>query len=325
MIYSKQKLQQEAASTGFRIEILEKVILLMDLLFEFATYPILKNKLVLKGGTALNLFYFNLPRLSVDIDLNYIGAVDREEMLVDREIIYSTINAICQRKGLALERNPTFHAGGKMVWRYPSALGQMANIEIDLNFMYRIPLWPVEFKSSCLVGTSQIHEIPVLNIHELSAGKLSAFINRKTGRDLFDTYHLLTQLNMDEKKLRLAFLIYSCMSRKTDLRKLQLQDISFNMNELKSRLVPLLRKDEINRIKPISSWTKNLVTQCQNAFHRLIPLTEGETKFLNYLLDHGYIAPELISNDIILIEKIKSHPALKWSAQNVTSKNSTSI
>src|SRR5262249_19781566 len=98
MIYSKQKLQQEAASTGFRAEILEKVILLMDLLSEFATYPILKNKLVLKGGTALNLFYFNLPRLSVDIDLNYIGVIDREEMLADRRIIHSTINTICQRK-----------------------------------------------------------------------------------------------------------------------------------------------------------------------------------------------------------------------------------
>jgi hypothetical protein len=45
------------------------------------------------------------------------------------------------------------YAGGKMVWRYPSALGQMGNLEIDLNFMYRIPLWPVQLKSSSLVGT----------------------------------------------------------------------------------------------------------------------------------------------------------------------------
>lgn len=61
MILSKQKLQQEAISTGFRAEILEKVFLLMDLLSEFETYPQIKNKLILKGGTALNLFYFNLP------------------------------------------------------------------------------------------------------------------------------------------------------------------------------------------------------------------------------------------------------------------------
>ncbi|MES2218836.1 MAG: hypothetical protein V4501_10555 [Pseudomonadota bacterium] len=55
MIFSKEKLQQEAIATGFRTEILEKVFLLMDLLSEFSTYPSLKNKLALKGGTALNL------------------------------------------------------------------------------------------------------------------------------------------------------------------------------------------------------------------------------------------------------------------------------
>lgn len=37
-------------------------------------------------------------------------------------------------------RKPTVHAGGKVVWRYPSALGNTGNLEIDLNFMYRVPL-----------------------------------------------------------------------------------------------------------------------------------------------------------------------------------------
>ena len=41
--------------------------------------------MALKGGTALNLFRFDDPRLSVDIDLNNIGAVDREGMLADRD------------------------------------------------------------------------------------------------------------------------------------------------------------------------------------------------------------------------------------------------
>lgn len=79
MILSKQQLQREASATGFKMEHLEKVFLLMDLLADFATFPQLKNKIVLKGGTALNLFFFNLPRLSVDIDLNYIGNIDRED------------------------------------------------------------------------------------------------------------------------------------------------------------------------------------------------------------------------------------------------------
>jgi predicted nucleotidyltransferase component of viral defense system len=140
MKISKEKLQQEAAATGFKIEHLEKVHMLMDLLVDFASFPQLKDKLVLKGGTALNLFFFNVPRLSVDIDLNYIGHPDRETMLLERPALQKTISAICERQGLTLERNPNRHAGGKMVWRYPSALGQMGNLEIDLNFMYRIPL-----------------------------------------------------------------------------------------------------------------------------------------------------------------------------------------
>lgn len=315
MILSKHQLQREANSTGFKMEHLEKVFLLMDLLSDFATFPQLKNKLVLKGGTALNLFIFNLPRLSIDIDLNYIGNIDREAMIIDRPQIQSTITAICERKGLILDRNPNRHAGGKMVWRYPSALGQMGNLEIDLNFMFRVPLWPIELKSSCMVGSQQVHHIPVLNVHELSAGKLTALIDRKTGRDIFDAYHILTNLKLDDKKLRLALIIYSAISRKIDLRKLIAQDINVNLDDLRKRLVPLLKKDAIND-DSLSAWTENLVKKCQEAFIRLLPLTSRENEFLNRLLDNGEIKPELIIDDSKLIENIKSHPAIKWSAQN---------
>lgn len=315
MILSKQQLQREASSTGFKMEHLEKVFLLMDLLSDFATFPQLKNKLVLKGGTALNLFIFNLPRLSVDIDLNYIGNIEREAMLVDRPLIQSAIIGICERKGLRLDRNPNRHAGGKMVLRYPSALGQMGNLEIDLNFMYRVPLWPIELKSSCMVGSFQIHNIPVLDAHELSAGKLIALIARKTGRDIFDTYHLLTKLSLDDKKLRQALVIYSCINRKIDLRKITTQDIDVNYNDLKNRLVPLLKKDEISGMKSLKDWAETLVHKCQESFKRLLPLTEQETEFLNCLLDEGDIQPQLISSDDTLIANIQRHPAIIWSAQ----------
>jgi hypothetical protein len=48
-----------------------------------ARHSFLRGKLALKGGTALNLFYLGLKRLSVDIDLNYIGHVDRDGMLAE--------------------------------------------------------------------------------------------------------------------------------------------------------------------------------------------------------------------------------------------------
>jgi predicted nucleotidyltransferase component of viral defense system len=73
-----------AKATGFAADNLEKLLRLRELLTEFHKHPFLRGKLVLKGGTALNLFYLDLARLSVDIDLNYVGHVDREKMLAER-------------------------------------------------------------------------------------------------------------------------------------------------------------------------------------------------------------------------------------------------
>lgn len=72
--FSPETLVKQAEATGFRPDMLEKVGLLLQLLDAIRSHPFLKNKLVLKGGTALNLFIFDVPRLSIDIDLNYVGA-----------------------------------------------------------------------------------------------------------------------------------------------------------------------------------------------------------------------------------------------------------
>ena len=73
MRISPETLVSQAEATGFRPDMLEKVGLLLQLLDAIRSHPFLKDKLVLKGGTALNLFIFAVPRLSIDIDLNYVG------------------------------------------------------------------------------------------------------------------------------------------------------------------------------------------------------------------------------------------------------------
>ena len=76
-------IKETANATGFIRDTVEKVMRLIDILESiFSTKW--KDKLVLKGGTAINVFYVNMPRLSVDIDLDYIG-VSREEMLADKD------------------------------------------------------------------------------------------------------------------------------------------------------------------------------------------------------------------------------------------------
>ena len=71
------RLIAEFEATGFQPEFLEKTFHLLALLDAVNSHPFLRGKLALKGGTALNLFVFDVPRLSVDIDLNYVGAESR--------------------------------------------------------------------------------------------------------------------------------------------------------------------------------------------------------------------------------------------------------
>jgi predicted nucleotidyltransferase component of viral defense system len=91
MKFTATQIGELSSSTKFPSDNLEKVLRLRELLIEFHKHSFLHRKLVLKGGTALNLFYLNLARLSLDIDLNYIGQIDREATLRDRPEIVKAI------------------------------------------------------------------------------------------------------------------------------------------------------------------------------------------------------------------------------------------
>ena len=129
MKISREKLHREAQATGFRPEILEKVIQLLNLLEAIQGHPFIEGRLALKGGTALNLFYFDVPRLSIDIDLNYVGAPDRETMLEERPKLEEAVAAVCAREGFTVRRLPADHAGGKWRMSYESSLNQSGNLE----------------------------------------------------------------------------------------------------------------------------------------------------------------------------------------------------
>lgn len=94
-----EDLQREAAATGFLAETLEKALRLLSLLNAVRSHSFLRTRVALKGGTALNLFVFDVPRLSVDVDINYIGALDREVMLAERPKIEQAVQAVCGREG----------------------------------------------------------------------------------------------------------------------------------------------------------------------------------------------------------------------------------
>jgi predicted nucleotidyltransferase component of viral defense system len=85
--YSKNILDKIASETGFIRDPLEKVFRLCDVLRFLNAHSATSEHLALKGGTAINLTVFNLPRLSVDIDLDFAVKCSRDEMMSARESI----------------------------------------------------------------------------------------------------------------------------------------------------------------------------------------------------------------------------------------------
>lgn len=316
MTLRQEDLQDLAKTVGFRAEMLEKVIRLVELLNELFENTFLKKILALKGGTALNLFYIILPRLSVDIDLNYIGSIDRSIMLEERKELESILVSLCQRSGFTIKRVATEHAGGKWRLNYNSAIQPSGNLEIDLSYLYRTVLWPITIKDSYLIGQYQAKNIPLLNLNELAAGKLAALMSRRASRDLYDTYRLLvdpmSRQKIDMAHLRLAFLIYGGMNRR-DWRTIKIEDIGFDGTELQNKLLPVLNQNELQQ----TSLAKKLVTECQSVLSPLLSFTQNEKIFFDRLLDEGEIEASLITSDPVLQKKINLHPGLLWKAQNV--------
>ena len=338
MRLSRESLQREAAATGFRPEVLEKVFLLLDLLGAINAHPDLAGKLALKGGTALNLFLFDAPRLSVDIDLNYIstenfistesyistekdaGMEEREAMRADRPHVERTIELIARRLGLTPQTpKKEQHAGRSWVLRYASALGGTDNLKIDLIYTLRLPLWPPARRDSRQVGSRQVRDILVLDDHELAGGKLAALLARRTSRDLFDAHELLLRHPLDPVKLRLAFVVYGAMNPE-DWRGVRAEDIAPATRDLETYLRPLLRGDTAGPMadpKAVPGWEERLVDEVREALSVVLPLRANELAFLDRLLDGGEIEAELLTGDRALAQIIRWHPALLWKAQNV--------
>ena len=315
MRISPERLSAEAEATGFRADVLEKAVHLLGLLDAIQSHPFLKGKLALKGGTALNLFVFDVPRLSVDIDLNYVGAESREAMLEERPRLEEAIQAVFSREDFGIRRLPEEHAGGKWSLRYSAASGQSARIDVDINYMYRVPLWPLATMDSRPLGSWQATGIPVVDIHELAAGKLAALLARRRARDLFDSRLVFSIDGLDIERLRAAFVVYGAMARR-DWRTVSVDDVAFDARELSSQLMPSLRVGALQGLEA-ANYGEELVAECRRALSVLLPFRATERAFLDLLLDEGGVDATILTSDTTLQERIQAQPLLEWKAQNV--------
>ncbi len=163
----------------------------------------------LKGGTAINMFYRDLPRLSVDIDLAYLPIQDRDQSLTE---ICAALDRITERINRALHLGEARRIAGDGATRIQVWQGR-ARIKIETSPVARGVLHEPEHRTvtDAVEEEFGFAEIKVVSFEDLFGGKLHAAVDRQHPRDLFDV-HLLYQNEGLTDALFRTFLIYIASS-----------------------------------------------------------------------------------------------------------------
>jgi predicted nucleotidyltransferase component of viral defense system len=162
----------------------------------------------LKGGTAINLFVRNMPRLSVDIDLTYLPVAPRHESLTDINAAMLRIAARISKllTGAQITRSELTpeKAIVKLIVRH-----DQVQIKIEVTPVLRGCVFQPERRavSPAVEEAYGFAEMQVVSFPDLYAGKLVAALDRQHPRDLFDVRNLLSNEGIDED-LRRAFAVY---------------------------------------------------------------------------------------------------------------------
>ncbi len=187
----------------------ERVKLLVEILPTLAE----ERRFALKGGTAINLFEHDLPRLSVDIDLTWLAVGDFASDVRD---ITAALEAIGEqlRSGPLRLQVQTSGTEATGVHRLIASRNR-SRVQIETTPVMRGTVHPVR-TMRVRPGVEQnfgFAEMQVLDFADLYAGKLSAALSRQHPRDLFDIQPLLDEERLDERLWR-TFLVYLTCSPK---------------------------------------------------------------------------------------------------------------
>lgn len=165
----------------------------------------------LKGGTAINLFYRDLPRLSVDIDLTYLPIKDRTESLEEINESLDRIAAAIERT-IQGARTRRIAGGGGGATRILARLGA-AEIKIETSPVTRGVVHDPEWRevSDAVQDEFGFAEIQVVSFEDLFGGKLHAAVDRQHPRDLFDVKLMYENEGLTDALFR-TFLVYIASS-----------------------------------------------------------------------------------------------------------------
>jgi len=208
----------------------EQVRLLVALLPSVAK----QSCFALKGGTAINLFVRDMPRLSVDIDLAYLPVEDRDASLAGIDKALGEITADIERHIPRAEVKASVLKGTGKRLKLLVRQGD-TNVKIEVSQVLRGSVYPAEDRqlSARAEKAFGFASMPVLSFEDLYGGKICAALDRRHPRDLYDVYWLLQHEGIDER-LKNAFMVYLISHNRpmVELLAPQPQDI-----------VPLYRKE----------------------------------------------------------------------------------
>ncbi|MEA3221874.1 MAG: nucleotidyl transferase AbiEii/AbiGii toxin family protein [Thermodesulfobacteriota bacterium] len=258
----------------------------------------------LKGGTAINFFIRDLPRLSIDIDLVYLpinerntalGDISRSLMHVSRKIEHIIPGSKTVLKKM---RNTEFYKG--MVVR-----NKDATVKIEPNFVIRGSIFETDKRALCQKAQKIFKmelDAQILSKEELYAGKLCAALDRQHPRDIFDI-HILCQHEGITEKTRKAFIVYLISHPRpiVELLNPRIQDIrKLYENEFYGMVNLVIDCDDL------------IETQKQLAPMLVDALTDEEKQFI-VSVKAG--VPEW---DLLGLKGIEDMPAVRWKLYNIS-------
>ena len=257
----------------------------------------------LKGGTAINLFFRALPRLSVDIDLLYIPMDDRETALINIKAALSRISK------LILETIPDSKVQNAHdqsdALRLIVSQGEV-RIKVELSPVIRGTVFPeirMEVSEEVEKEFGYV-EMQVASLPDLYAGKLCAALDRQHPRDLFDVKFLLENEGLTEN-LRKTFLIF-LISHQRPMAEL----LAPNRKDISEIYVT-----EFMQMAQVEVPLEQLEEARENLIHQIhIDMTENEKKFL---LSFKNKAPDWNLLEMDNVEVIANLPSVRWKMINL--------
>lgn len=310
MIYSKKNISKFGNETGYINNNIEKVIRLIDVLNYLFSRSTFKDKLILKGGTAINLIHTNLKRLSVDIDLDYCGSLDKETVLKDRERLEKELDKYMVEEEYEIsQKSRSSFALFSRTYRYKNAFGSDDAIKVDINFMDRVHLYPAI--TTTVIYFDKTVTIKTPSIDELFGMKINALLDRSKPRDLYDCIFLVDNLKLfDRNLLRKAVVFYLSLNGVYLLNDSSFDSIrDMSYRSVRLELQPVLRKGEFLELEE----AKKVII---DTLKKLLVLTNKEKQYL-LEFSKGNYDPSLLFDEITS-SRIINHPMARWRIANIT-------